>query len=58
MKWSWMLGSDLLLAPMFSQAEELMVAIGSDKPMAQGAGLILASQALERRATVVKTLSF
>ena len=52
MKWSLMLGSALLLAPMFSQAEELMLTISSDKPMAQGAGLILASQALEQRATV------
>jgi len=57
MKWSWMLGSALLLAPMFAQAEELMVTISSDKPMAQGAGLSLASQALEQRAQDLVLLS-
>jgi predicted peroxiredoxin len=52
MKCSWMMGATLLLAPVLGQAEELMLTISSGQAMAQGAGLVLASQALDQKAVV------
>jgi predicted peroxiredoxin len=47
------LGASLLALSLSAQAEDqIMVSISSSTPMAQGAGLVLAGQALEQKASV------
>ena len=52
MKKSMWLGAGLLALSMSSQAGELFLTINSGSAMTQGAGLVLASQAVEQKATV------
>ena len=52
MKKSMVLGAGLLALGLSSQAGELFLTINSGSAMTQGAGLVLASQALEQKATV------
>lgn len=52
MKKTLTIAAALLAAATTAQAEELFVNIHSAQPMAQGAGLVLAGQALEQKATV------
>ena len=52
MKKSIALALALACAATAAQAEELFVSIHSSSPMAQGAGLVLAGQALEQKASV------
>ena len=52
MKKSIVLALALACAATAAQAEELFVSIHSSSPMAQGAGLVLAAQALEQKASV------
>ena len=52
MKKSMVLGASLLALGLSSQAGELFLTINSGSAMTQGAGLVLASQALEQKATV------
>jgi hypothetical protein len=52
MKKSLAIAAALLSTAVAVQAEELFVNIHSGKAMAQGAGLVLAGQALEQKATV------
>ena len=52
MKKTLIIAAALLAAATTAQAEELFVNIHSAQPMAQGAGLVLAGQALEQKATV------
>ena len=52
MKKSMWLGAGLLALSMSSQAGELFLTINSGSAMTQGAGLVLASQAIEQKATV------
>ncbi len=52
MKKSFAIGAAVLALSLSSQAEELFVSISSSQPMAQGAGLVLAGQALEQKAAV------
>ena len=52
MKKAMWLGAGLLALSMSSQAGELFLTINSGSAMTQGAGLVLASQAVEQKATV------
>ena len=52
MKKSTLLGAGLLALSLSSQASELFLTINSGSAMTQGAGLVLASQAIEQKATV------
>lgn len=52
MKKSHVIGLSLLSAALAAQADELFVSIHSAGVMAQGAGLVLASQALEQKVAV------
>lgn len=52
MKKSLLLGAGLLALSLSSQATDLLVTINSASVMAQGAGLVLASQAIEQKAAV------
>ena len=52
MKKSMLLGTGLLALSLSSQASELFLTINSGSAMTQGAGLVLASQAIEQKATV------
>lgn len=52
MKKSLLLGAGLLVLTLSSQATELFLTINSGSVMTQGAGLVLASQAMEQKATV------
>ena len=52
MKKSLLIGAALLSAAFAAQAEDLLVSIHSAGAMAQGAGLVLAGQALEQKANV------
>jgi len=52
MKKSMWLGAGLLALSMSSQAGELFLTLNSGSAMTQGAGLVLASQAVEQKATV------
>ena len=52
MKKSMLLGTSLLALSLSSQASELFLTINSGSAMTQGAGLVLASQAIEQKATV------
>ena len=52
MKKSILIGLSLLCAGVAAQADELFVSIHSAGAMAQGAGLVLASQALEQKVAV------
>ena len=52
MKKSTLLGAGLLALSLSSQASELFLTINSGSAMTQGAGLVLASQAMEQKATV------
>lgn len=52
MKKSLVIGLSLLSAALAAQANELFVSIHSAGTMAQGAGLVLASQAIEQKVTV------
>jgi predicted peroxiredoxin len=52
MKKSMLVGAGLLAVSLSSQAAELFLTINSGSPMTQGAGLVLASQAIEQKATV------
>lgn len=52
MKKSFAIGAALLALSLSSQAEELFVSIVSSQPMAQGAAMVLAGQALEQKAQV------
>ena len=52
MKKSTLLGAGLLALSLSSQASELFLTINSGSAMTQGAGLVLASQAMEQKTTV------
>jgi predicted peroxiredoxin len=52
MKKSLLLGAGLLALSLSSQAAELFLTINSGSVMTQGAGLVLASQAMEQKAKV------
>ena len=52
MKKSSLVGAGLLALSMSSQAGELFLTINSGSAMAQGAGLVLASQAIEQKTAV------
>lgn len=52
MKKSMLVGAGLLAMSLSGQAAELFLTINSGSPMTQGAGLVLASQAIEQKATV------
>ena len=52
MKKSMLLGAGMLALSLSSQAGELFLTINSGNAMTQGAGLVLASQAIEQKATV------
>ena len=52
MKKSTLLGAGLLALSLSGQASELFLTINSGSAMTQGAGLVLASQAIEQKATV------
>lgn len=52
MKKSMLLGTSLLALSLSGQAGELFVTINSGSAMTQGAGLVLAGQAMEQKATV------